>query len=311
MRRRLHIEIRFTFLASLALVAATFHSARGQQSPQFTQYMSSQLWINPAYAGADDALNIALLYRSQWANVDGSPITQALTAHSLVKNEKLGMGLTIINDKIGIHSALDAHPSFSYRILFKKGTFLAFGLQAGVQYRNSDYAQLSNQVQNANDPGLSSTSVSQTAFDVGTGIYFKTPKLSLGLSVPSMMNTYYNSSEFDFSKNAYYFLGNYTFRVNSNFKLQPGLLLKYLNGLPLSFDANLTGNINEVLFLGVTYRSQSSLNGMCQVKITPQLTFGYAYDYPLPSNDILSSYSNEFLVSYLFDFYKKKISNAR
>ena len=126
-----------------------------------------------------------------------------------------------------------------------------------------------------------------------------------------MMNTYYNSSEFDFSKNAYYFLGNYTFRVNSNFKLQPGLLLKYLNGLPLSFDANLTGNINEVLFLGVTYRSQSSLNGMCQVKITPQLTFGYAYDYPLPSNDILSSYSNEFLVSYLFDFYKKKISNAR
>ncbi|HIC31522.1 MAG TPA: type IX secretion system membrane protein PorP/SprF, partial [Flavobacteriaceae bacterium] len=69
-----------------------------QQLPQFTQYMFNTISINPAYAGSRETLSIVGLHRSQWVGLEGAPTTSTVSIHSPLKNEKIGLGATAIND---------------------------------------------------------------------------------------------------------------------------------------------------------------------------------------------------------------------
>src|SRR5687767_6135301 len=82
-------------------------SANAQQGAQFTQYMFNPIVINPACAGTDEALKLTLLNRSQWVSVDGAPVTQGLYANGLFQRQRIGVGVSFVNDKIGIHKNQD------------------------------------------------------------------------------------------------------------------------------------------------------------------------------------------------------------
>ena len=73
-----------------------------QQDAQYTQYMYNTMSVNPAYAGSREVLSIVGLYRTQWVGLEGAPKTQTLGIHSPIgSGEKLGLGLSIVNDEIG------------------------------------------------------------------------------------------------------------------------------------------------------------------------------------------------------------------
>lgn len=294
------------------IVVTITQQAFGQQRAHFTQYITNELVINPAYAGAEEALSVALLHRSQWSDIEGAPVTQSFTAHSLFKSKNVGLGLSVINDKIGIHGILTAHSSYAYRIQLNEETFLSFGLQFGLNQRKSDFNSLSDQVQNANDPKLYSSNISKTSFEFGSGLYLKSSWLNLGISIPNMLPEKTLSDSINISlANNIYFLGRYNIPVNINVSFQPGILVKYVQGLPVSYDINLAAIINDVLLLGMSYRTQESINAIIQAKITPQLKIGYAYDYPLAKVGGVGSNSNEFMISYLFRFLNFRISKPR
>src|SRR6187455_3238167 len=91
-------------------------SVQAQQSAQFTQYMFNPIVINPAYTGADEALKLTLINRSQWVSVDGAPATQGIYANSLFKRKRIGIGLSFINDKIGVHKNQDLRGMVAYHL---------------------------------------------------------------------------------------------------------------------------------------------------------------------------------------------------
>jgi len=102
-----------------------------QQLPQFTQYMFNTVSINPAYAGSRETLSIVGLHRTQWAGLEGGPTTQTLSIHSPLRNEKVGIGLSFINDELGYQNFSYLYGDFSYTIQTGANTKLAFGLKAG------------------------------------------------------------------------------------------------------------------------------------------------------------------------------------
>lgn len=285
----------------------------GQQKPQFTQYISNELLINPAYAGAAGALDVSLFHRAQWSAVEGAPTTQALTAHSLFKSANVGAGITLINDNIGINNVLNISPSFSYRIQLQSETFLSFGMQIGINQKTTDYNSLNGQVQNPNDPNLNVGNLSETTFELGSGVYLMTPRLNLGISMPNMLYKPVSADSLDnkLLNNNLYFMLRYRIPISSMFVLQPGVLIRYTNNAPLYMDFNLSAVLNNVLLVGVSYRLEQSVNPIIQAKITPQLKLGYAFDYPLSSQSSFGSNSHEFMVSYLFSFSKQNVSRLR
>src|ERR1041385_4503006 len=86
-----------------------------QQDPMFTHYMFNTIVINPAYAGSRDALTITALHRSQWVSFKGAPVVQSLTMHMPLKNDHFGVGLSILNDRIGPSNKTSVAGDFAYR----------------------------------------------------------------------------------------------------------------------------------------------------------------------------------------------------
>ena len=114
---------------------------QAQQQPVTDLYLFEGLAINPAYAGASVQFSTTVIHRDQWVNFPGSPVTDMFSVHSGFFKSKLGVGLMLTNDKIGIHSDLGLYGSFSYKITMDAGV-LSMGLQAGLNNIKTDFNKL-------------------------------------------------------------------------------------------------------------------------------------------------------------------------
>lgn len=113
----------------------------GQLTPYSNQYMLNPQAINPAFAGNRGILNLTAFYRKQWVGVKGSPETISLAADIPFSNNKMGLGLNIMNDKLGVTRETQFSSSYAYKIAMKKGT-LSFGLSAGLVMTNTAWSDL-------------------------------------------------------------------------------------------------------------------------------------------------------------------------
>jgi type IX secretion system PorP/SprF family membrane protein len=313
--KRAVLYIRFgNRLLTLAIFFSVFFAGglEAQQKVQYTQYMFNGLILNPAYAGMDDALSVTFYNRNQWQSVEGAPTTQTLSGHSLFKHDHLGIGLSVINDKIGIHKNLSASGSAAYHLKIATHSLLSMGIQAGFNHKRSDYASIVGNT--GYDPRLFNSPVSQTFLDLGVGFYFRSPRLHVGFSAPEITpgKLFINDTlSVRFSNINYFLFSKYRFILNENLDLEPSILLKYLESIPLSFDVNANVIIYKVLTLGLSYRKQESVDFLFKAQITPQLQLGYAYDHALGSVSNMTSASHEFMVNYLFKFSESRIASPR
>jgi type IX secretion system PorP/SprF family membrane protein len=282
-----------------------------QQKVQFTQYMFNELILNPAFAGNDGALSVTMMDRSQWVSVEGAPVTQTFSGHTFFSNKKLGAGLSFINDKIGVHRTQNIQGDLAYRLSFSNANFVSFGLRTGLRIRKSDYASISG---NTLDPMLANPDFTYTSFIMGAGLYYKSPKFQLGISVPDLIPEKISVSDtlaIRWSEAQYFIFARYQWTLNSSIDIAPAVLIKYFNGLPISYDINANVIIKKVLTTGVSYRKKESLSFLLKAKITPQLQIGYAYDFGIGKLSGGSGGSHEAMLNYIFRYTKKNIVSPR
>ena len=235
---------------------------------------------------------------------------------TLFKNENTGLGVNLFVDEINIHSQVSFSGVYSYRIKLDSKSYLSMGLQAGLNYAKSDYAALAGTLFNANDPGIPYQKQSELAFQFGAGAYYLSDKFEIGFSSPILHSSgssyYLGDSLKRLSTIPHYFLlSRYKMKLSPHFQLNPGFLLKARSGRPLAIDINVDAIINEVLMLGMSYRSFESMSVIFQLKILPQMRFGYAYDIPL--SDVTRRYfnSHEIMLNYVFTYKNYNVNNPR
>ena len=117
-----------------ALLILVFATSNAQQDPHYTQYMYNMNVVNPAYAGSKEQLSGALLYRQQWAGLEGAPKTASLALHSPV-GKNVGLGFSAISDKIGPVEESNVYADFSYKLNLGDDRKLYFGLKAGATFK--------------------------------------------------------------------------------------------------------------------------------------------------------------------------------
>ncbi len=279
-----------------------------QQAPQYTQYMFNGLVINPAYAGSEEVTSLTFLTRNQWVSMDGAPVTQTLSAHSLLGTSNVGAGINIVNDKIGVHQNQYIQGNVSYRLKVGEQTFLSMGLQSGVHMLRSRYSSISS----GNDP--LAQDMSNTSVTLGAGFYLKSPRFELGLSVPGILPdkiSQNDTTSITWATAQYFLYSKYRIDLRNNLALEPSMLLKYMNGLPFSYDVNLSLVIKKALSLGLSYRGRESLAFILKAKFTPQLQFGYGYDYPIGPLAKGPGGSHELMINYLFIVPRSKVVSPR
>lgn len=310
-RKDIHYNFKMAVVVSVLCLAGSA-KVTGQQKVQFTQYMFNGLVINPAYAGADEALNLTFIQRKQWASIENSPSTQSLSAHTLFKKKNLGLGVTFVNDKIGVHRNLSGLTSFAYHLKTGERSYLSMGLQAGFHNRRSNYISLAGS--STVDPKLYDATVAYTAFDLGMGLYFRSPRLHVGISAPEILPERFSVNDtlaITLRTTNMFLFTKYRLTISESIDVEPSLLFKYLKGIPLSYDINMNMIFRKVLTLGMSYRKKESIDFMFKGQITPQLQIGYSYDHPIGEVSRLSNGSHELMVNYIFRYVQSKVVSPR
>ncbi len=96
----------------LLITAATVNA---QQNAMYSQYVFNTLAYNPAYAGSRNVFSATALYRNQWSGIKGAPTTATLTADAPFKEDRIGLGIQLINDELGVTKTTGAALSGAYR----------------------------------------------------------------------------------------------------------------------------------------------------------------------------------------------------
>ena len=117
-------------------------TAFAQQKPVLSQYMFSGLVLNPAYVGRHDYTSFTAMYRDQWINVPGAPTLGTFTAQTGFKDRKIGLGMMITDDKIGVHDNISVYGSYAYYIEFRNKARFSMGIQGGIDMLRSDWTKL-------------------------------------------------------------------------------------------------------------------------------------------------------------------------
>lgn len=295
----------------IILVLLTYSQGFSQQLPQFTQYMYNTISINPAYAGSRDGFSIVGLHRSQWADFEGAPETQTLSVHSPLENDKVGLGLSIINDNAGYENYTYAYGDFSYRLDLSKEVSLRLGLKAGMSsYRIEEELLLDPQV--ANDPFFQD-GLNRWTPNFGVGFYLSSQNWYIGGSAPKLIDNNNNeTNEYLALEQVHYYLtGGYVFDLNDNVKIRPTSIIKATKGAPLSVDFTAAAIFNEKFFLGASYRVEDAVGGFLDVQLFDGFRAGYAYEYPISDIRPYTSGSHEVLLIYEFRFKNTRYKSPR
>ncbi|WP_035629135.1 PorP/SprF family type IX secretion system membrane protein, partial [Flavobacterium hydatis] len=157
-----------------------------QQDAQFTQYMYNTININPAYAGSRGAMSIFGLYRTQWVGLDGAPETSSFSLNTPLNNSNLGLGVSLVNDKIGPTNENTFSADLSYTIPTSQTYKLSFGIKATANLFNLDIGKLNPEQQG--DPQFQDLNSKFTP-NIGAGVYWHSDKAYIGLSVPNFIET--------------------------------------------------------------------------------------------------------------------------
>lgn len=277
--------------------------------------MFNPLIVNPAYAGSKEQLSAVALHRSQWVGFDGAPMTQTIAIHAPFRQRSIGVGLNIINDKIGPTNNLGILAAYAYRIRAGKGK-LSFGLRSGAY----NYAFNWNKIDYKDQDELAGLNAKTNhwipVFDYG--MRYSTHNFYAGITMANInrpiirVTNTADSLRFSSVLNRYVNLtAGYAHVINDNIVFRPSLFVKAIKGQRPSADVNASVLLNRNLWLGLSYRTGGTIVAITEYKISAFLSAGYSFDYVINKLRTYNSGSHEIFISYEMPFKKSRVLSPR
>ncbi|MCL5246208.1 type IX secretion system membrane protein PorP/SprF [Cellulophaga sp. 20_2_10] len=292
----------------LVVILCSISIANAQQAPQYTQYMYNTMSLNSGYTGTGGNLEATVLHRSQWVGLDGAPTSQSFSIQGKLK-ERIGVGLSAINDKLGASNNIVVNANFAYELPLGYTTKLSLGLNAGLDILNIDWSKGS--YSNNLDPIFNQNNKDVRPV-LGIGAFMYGTKWYAGLSTQNLFNSEIYNDKDDIvtdRKSQYYAMAGYVFDLSRNLKFKPSILTKHVSGAPVTVDVSGNFLINEKFSLGAAYRYDDAVSALAGFHITKELFLGYAYDYSLTDLGDYNNGSHEIILKYsVFNSKKRALS---
>jgi len=300
------------YLAILCVLLSTQLIA--QQDAMFTHYMYNTLSVNPAYAGTRDALTFTLLNRNQWVSFEGAPITQTLSIHSPIKNENMGIGFSLVNDKIGPEKNTMAYLDYSYTIKTSEKSTLSFGLKGGFALFRVKLSDIDLHEQN--DDAFKSDLESKFMPNFGFGMYYAREKFYAGVSVPKLLQSEINSNDIkklSAKRRHYFFIVGTMLDLTNQIAFKPTALIKATESAPTEIDLTASVVFYDKFHTGLFYRTGDALGLLVGLQASEQFMVGYSYDWSFGvKTPKYNSGSHEIMLRYDFMYSnQKKIRSPR
>ena len=275
-------------------------TASAQQETNYSLYRYTMNAVNPAYAGTNsEYIEFTSYAKSFWRGVNGAPEVYTFNITAPL-NDRLGFGLSVINDKVFIENEIDVFLDLSYRLQLNEDTNLFLGVKAG----GSSYRLSPSELKGYNvgvDPALWEID-SQFRPNFGVGAYVKKDDFFFSFSIPKLFNS--RALIKDESDTVVYSKGQLTTYISSGYnfdfrgiEFKPSFMAMYNDGAPLSVDFTAAARVIDELEVGFSYRTDKAFSGLFLLDLYDWMSIGYAYETSTRSDIIkVSTGSHELML---------------
>ena len=289
-------------IAFVAVVLLVTTASFAQQEAHYSLYKYNLNVVNPAHVGVEGTI-LTSNFRSQWVGMNGAPEIQSFSFGTTM-NDKMGLGLSVVNDRVHIISETQIYADYSYKLSFATDKNLYLGVKAGGSFLNIDV----NALGITND-ALLAENVSKFNPNVGIGAYYKADKYFVSLSIPRLLSdTRYELNDNTLSLSAadkmhIYFGAGYTYALGNNVDFTPSFMARYTDAAPVSLDLSATAKFYDKFELGMTYRLNESIGFVSMLRASDWMKIGYAYEATSSAIQNYSRGTHEVML--IFDLNKK------
>lgn len=287
----------------LLLLLSIQQISKSQNDIQFSNYMFSEITYNPAMAGNSPTLDAALIARQQWTGFDKAPQTQLLSVHSYVDKMSGGVGLSIINDKLGFENSINVKLMYAYqlRLTDKGDKKLSFGLGFGMINKSLKGSELI--YDDMTDENGVYTDQSKAKPDFDFGVAYNSNNFCAGISTTHIEQSLKASTVLNVPRH-YYLYAKYKIKASEKINIIPSVKVRSSMFIT-QFDATALMYYANKFWVGASYRMQDAIVGLIGVDITKNFRVGYSYDYNSGAVKSYSGGSHEIVLLGSFDVSKK------
>ena len=231
------------------------------------------LLVNPAFSGAEGKHVISLTSRNQWSDTESSPKTTALS-YSVASGKNVGLGISVLSDKIFIENQTTITADFSYRLTLSNDAAIYLGIKAGGNSYSSDPSLLRG-YNSEIDP--LKNSLSSFNPNLGIGLLYQTSNLWFSASIPRLFNSKRDGEDLVVQSRDrvhIYLAGEVNLSLNDKLSIKPNLMFRQTKGINSVTDiGSKLGylNIFEVGFsirTGSIFSSQAIVNAVSYTHLT-------------------------------------------
>lgn len=296
---KLKQKIAHSVILLLVLFTCT-KTAVAQQDPMYTQYMDNLQIINPAFTGSQDLASVMLVARNQWVAFDGAPQTRTFSFHTPVKTSKIGLGFSLLSDKIGPLNQTGIYFDYSYFLKVGFNYKLGMGLKGGFSFYRAALTDLQTV---SPDPIYSRDIYKNFLPNFGVGAFLFSDNTYFGISTPKLVEN--NISREDYSseyvskeKVHLYIVGGKEFVLNEDWKLKGHSMLKLVKNAPASLDLTAMLGIRERFWFGGMFRVGDSYGILAQFNPADKILIGYSYDLTFSGLNAFNNGTHEIMLRY-------------
>lgn len=291
-------KLHYIILSAILLASSTIFA---QQESIFTFYRSNMNIVNPAYVGVDNETLVTSALRVQWTGIPDAPQTESVSFGTpLGKN--LGIGISMVSDKTFIENQTFLGIDFSYKLKMNETTDLYLGIKAAGNFYDVNTSGLET-YNIVSDPALAS--ISNFNPNVGVGALLKQDKWYVSLSIPRLLSTTKARNEAgyamtDLDRPHAYLSGGYDYFIDALLTFKPSIMLRYVNGAPVSVDLNTNLQIGDNFEIGVMYRIDRAYAAMSTIRLSKRFMCGFAYEISTSPTLAMANNTNEILFQFKF-----------
>ena len=300
----------------IILITIVFNTF-AQQDPLNTQYIFNTQSINPAYAGTWETVGFTVLAGQQWNGFDEAPQSYIFSIQAPLSNKKTGLGLNIINDKIGFDKRFCVFGDYSYLIEVGRNSNLRLGVKGGF----TNYSNHSNHnlLKSADVTSESNNTSEKTMLNAGAGIFLYNSNYYVGFSVPDVLNNRLindlDNSNFSYENQPYYLMSGLVLNLGSNLIFKPSTMAfaTFASNTSRKAEINLAANflLKEKLWFGAMVGTYNGYGFMAQWIFKGNLRLGYAYDTIASNSNIQKNSSHKLMLSYELATLKNSLGTLR
>lgn len=298
MRKRMH---HIAFVAALLLLGI---AGEAQQLPQFSIFQDNAYILNPALAGSNPFFEVRGTNRSQWSGIQDAPRTFSLSMQGPLRNPHMGVGGYLFTDNVGPTRRTGIQLSYSWHFFLNEDLRLALGLSGGALQFAIDGSKIT--LAEDGDPALFGELQSQTMFDASFGAFLYTDEYYIGFSAPQLLQNQvrlYDSVDQSGNRleDHYYLMAGYRYQISDDWRAEPSLLIRYVHPAPLKWELGARAWWRNMVWGGISYRSNDAIIAMAGYEYRESLSIGYAYDITMSGLRQHTSGTHEIVLGFRFN----------